>query len=259
MTALAADLILPTAMWVEKEGAYGNAERRTQFWRQQIKAPGESRSDLWQVVEFSKRFKVEEVWPADLVAKKPEYKGKTLYDILFANGKVDKFPLTDTQDGFDNEESQDFGFYIQKGLFEEYADFGRGKAHDLAPFDIYHKARGLRWPVVDGKETLWRFPRGLRPLCQTGEARRVLWQARRQGDDLRAALRAAGRGARRDFDLWLVTGRVLEHWHSGSMTRRVPELHRAVPNAVLFMNPGRCAQARPEAGTGGANQHQARH
>jgi nitrate reductase NapA len=41
----------------------------------------------------------------------------------------------------------------------------------------------------------------------------------------------------KEFDLWLVTGRVLEHWHSGSMTRRVPELHRAVPNAVLFMNP----------------------
>ena len=32
VTTLAADLILPTAMWVEKEGAYGNAERRTQFW-----------------------------------------------------------------------------------------------------------------------------------------------------------------------------------------------------------------------------------
>ncbi|WP_336149230.1 molybdopterin-dependent oxidoreductase [Escherichia coli] len=36
VSALAADLILPTAMWVEKEGAYGNAERRTQFWRQQV-------------------------------------------------------------------------------------------------------------------------------------------------------------------------------------------------------------------------------
>ena len=28
------------------------------------------------------------------------------------------------------------------------------------------------------------------------------------------------------------TGRVLEHWHSGSMTRRVPELYQAFPNAV---------------------------
>ena len=39
------------------------------------------------------------------------------------------------------------------------------------------------------------------------------------------------------WDLWLSTGRVLEHWHSGSMTRRVPELHNAVPEAQLFMHP----------------------
>ena len=40
-----------------------------------------------------------------------------------------------------------------------------------------------------------------------------------------------------EYDLWLVTGRVLEHWHSGSMTLRVPELYRAFPGAVLFMHP----------------------
>ena len=42
VTAMAADLILPAAMWVEKEGAYGNAERRTHFWRQLVNAPGRS-------------------------------------------------------------------------------------------------------------------------------------------------------------------------------------------------------------------------
>ena len=40
-----------------------------------------------------------------------------------------------------------------------------------------------------------------------------------------------------DYDLWLSTGRVLEHWHSGTMTRRVPELYRAVPVAQVFMHP----------------------
>jgi nitrate reductase NapA len=237
VTALAADLILPTAMWVEKEGAYGNAERRTQFWRQQIAPPGESRSDMWQVVEFSKRFKVEEVWPADLVAKKPEYKGKTLYDILFANGVVDKFPLSETQEGFGNQESQHFGFYIQKGLFEEYADFGRGKAHDLADFDTYHKSRGLRWPVVDGKETLWRFREGYDPYVKAGK--KVEFYGKPDGKAIIFALpyEPPAEEPDGDYDMWLVTGRVLEHWHSGSMTRRVPELHRAVPNAVLFMHP----------------------
>ena len=39
VSAQAADLILPSAMWVEKEGAYGNAERRTQFWHQLVTAP----------------------------------------------------------------------------------------------------------------------------------------------------------------------------------------------------------------------------
>jgi nitrate reductase NapA len=41
----------------------------------------------------------------------------------------------------------------------------------------------------------------------------------------------------KEYDLWLSTGRVLEHWHTGTMTRRVPELYRAFPDAVLFMHP----------------------
>ena len=92
MSTAAADLILPAAMWVEKEGAFGNAERRTQLWRQLVNAPGEARSDLWQIMEFSKRFKMEEVWPAELLAKKPAVQGKTLFQVLFENGEVNKFP-----------------------------------------------------------------------------------------------------------------------------------------------------------------------
>jgi nitrate reductase NapA len=30
---------------------------------------------------------------------------------------------------------------------------------------------------------------------------------------------------------------VLEHWHSGSMTKRVSELNRAVPYAKVYMSP----------------------
>ena len=237
VTALSADLILPTAMWMEKEGAYGNAERRTQFWRQQVKAPGEARSDLWQMMEFSKRFKMEEVWPAELLDKAPQYKGKTVFDVMFANGAVNKFPLSDLQAGFENDESKAFGFYAQKGLFEEYAQFGRGHAHDLASFDLYHKARGLRWPVVDGKETLWRFREGYDPYVKAGEG--VKFYGKPDGKAWIIALPYQDPPEKpdADYNLWLCTGRVLEHWHSGSMTRRVPELHKAVPNAVCFMHP----------------------
>ena len=243
VSALAADLILPAAMWAEKEGAYGNAERRGQFWRQQVKAPGEAKSDLWQIVEFSKRFKVEEAWGEELVARMPEVRGKTLFEVLFANGEVNKYPLKDTQQGFDNDEAKYFGFYLQKGLFEEYAKFGRGKAHDLAPFDMYHKVRGLRWPVVDGKETLWRFREGYDPYVKKGEG--VRFYGKPDGKAVIFALpyQPPAEAPDKDYDLWLTTGRVLEHWHSGSMTRRVPELYRAVPDAWVFMHP-KDAEAR---------------
>ena len=237
VTAQAADLILPTAMWVEKEGAYGNAERRTQFWYQQVKAPAEARSDLWQLIEFSKRFKVEEVWSADLIAKKPELKGKTLYDVLYRNGNVDKFPISEASLEFDNDEAKHFGFYIQKGLFEEYAAFGRGHGHDLAPFEDYHKARGLRWPVVNGKETKWRFREGLDPYVEPGTE--VQFYGKKDGKAWVFALpyEPPPESPDKEYDLWLATGRVLEHWHSGSMTQRVPELYKAFPDAVVFMHP----------------------
>ena len=237
ITTLAADLILPTAMWMEKEGAYGNAERRTQFWRQRVEAPGEARSDMWQVVEFSKYFKVEEVWPPELIDKAPQFRGKTLYDVLFKNGQVDKFPLSDMDAKFGNDESEYFGFYIQKGLFEEYARFGRGKAHDLADFETYHKTRGLRWPVVDGKETLWRFREGYDPYVKKGEGIRFYGRPDGKARIIFAPYEPPAESPDDEFDMWLVTGRVLEHWHSGSMTRRVPELHRSFPNAVVFMHP----------------------
>jgi nitrate reductase NapA len=244
VSAMAADLILPAAMWVEKEGAFGNAERRTQVWRQQISAPGLARSDLWQMMEFSKRFRVEDVWPAELLNKQPKYKGRTLFDVLFANGKVNKYPLTDLGKingkyikNYTNDESKAFGFYVQKGLFEEYAEFGRGKGHDLAAFDTYHEVRGLRWPVVEGKETLWRFREGYDPYVKKGEGVRFYGHSDGKAVIFALPYQEPAEVPDKDYDLWLSTGRVLEHWHTGSMTRRVPELHRAVPEAVIFMHP----------------------
>ncbi|MEM5429773.1 periplasmic nitrate reductase subunit alpha [Cupriavidus oxalaticus] len=237
VTALAADLILPSAMWVEKEGAYGNAERRTQFWHQLVDAPGEARSDLWQLMEFSKRFKVEDVWPADLIAKKPEYRGKTLFDVLYRNGQVDKFPLKEVNAEYNNAEAKAFGFYVQKGLFEEYASFGRGHGHDLAPFDAYHEARGLRWPVVNGRETRWRYREGSDPYVKAGTGYQFYGNPDGKAVIFALPYEPPAESPDKEYPYWLVTGRVLEHWHSGSMTRRVPELYRAFPNAVVFMHP----------------------
>jgi nitrate reductase (cytochrome) len=237
VTTLAADLVLPTAMWVEKEGAYGNAERRTQFWHQLVAAPGEARSDLWQLVEFAKRFKTEEVWPKELLDKSPGQRGKTLYEVLFRNGVVDRFPNAQLDADYANDEAKAFGFYIQKGLFEEYAQFGRGHGHDLAPFDTYHEVRGLRWPVVNGRETRWRYREGHDPYVKAGEG--VRFYGMPDGKAVLYALPYEKAAEEPDaaYPFWLCTGRVLEHWHSGSLTRRVPELYRAFPNAVCYLHP----------------------
>ncbi|MDG5497443.1 nitrate reductase catalytic subunit NapA [Niveispirillum sp. BGYR6] len=237
VTTMAADLVLPAAMWVEKEGAYGNAERRTQVWHQLVNAPGEARSDLWQLVEFSKRFKVEEVWPEELLAKAPEFRGKTLFDILYRNGQVDRFPVSECDPAYENRESKELGFYLQKGLFEEYASFGRGHGHDLAPYERYHEERGLRWPVVNGQETRWRFREGSDPYVPAGEGMRFYGHKDGKARIFALPYEPPAESPDTDYPFWLSTGRVLEHWHSGSMTRRVPELHRAVPQALCYMHP----------------------
>ncbi len=300
ISAKVADLILPTAMIYEKWGAYGNAERRTQHWRQQVLPVGDSMSDTWQWVELSKRFTVKDVWGAqplrgknkdgtpkglpDVIAKAKAMgynENSTMYDILFANDRAKSYKLDTTkfpQQGYDNSECsgdsrnvkgsdgqvwKGYGFMIHEYLFEEYADFGRGHAHDLAPFEVYHKVRGLKWPVVDGKETQWRFnakydPYAAKATAKTGNSHAFYGPLAKnllQGD-LKGPDKSRGKQALKNkakifarpymdppempdskFPLWLCTGRVLEHWHSGTMTMRVPELYRAVPEALCYMHP----------------------
>jgi len=273
VSAKLADLVLPVAMIYEKWGAYGNAERRTQHWRQQVHAPGESKGDLWQILEFSKRFKLKEVWrrlsltglqaegfedgylpdvlaAAQAMGYEPE---QTLFDVLFATPAAKKHAWPDPiADGHANDIAEDLGFFVQKALWEEYRRFGAGVGHDLADFDTYHRVRGLRWPVVSGRETQWRFREGYDPYVKAGKGVDFYGKALK-------SIPAGGPGGEKqnhagkakiffrpyaepaespdaEYDLWLCTGRVLEHWHSGSMTKRVAELNRAVPYAKCYMH-----------------------
>ncbi len=277
-----ADLVLPAAMIYEKWGAYGNAERRTQMWRQQVEAPGEAKTDVWMMLEFAKRFRLADVWgekplpglkdpafpegrlPDVLAAAKamgysPE---QNLYEVLFATPENRKVAWPDpVAKGHGNATVKALGesWFVEKALFEEYAQFGRGHHHDLAPFDLYFRddVRGLRWPVVDGKETKYRFVEGQDPYVKAGEgfnfyggAFKAIPTGTLDGVTDPKPVPLPGKAKiffrpyaapveqpDKDYDLWLCTGRILEHWHTGSMTRRVPELNRAAPSAVLYMHP----------------------
>jgi nitrate reductase large subunit len=197
VTAVAADLILPTAMWVEKEGGYGNAERRTQFWHQLVAAPGDARSDLWQLIEFSKRFKVEEVWPAELIAKKPEYKGKTLYDVLYRNGQVDKFPASQEDAKYRNG-GEGLRFLCTKGAVRRVCELrARPRSRSRA---LRQLSPGARAALAGGE---WQGnPQALQgrlgPVREGGHGLAVLrqsgWPRQHLGAALRAAARSAGQG-----------------------------------------------------------------
>jgi len=281
LSSQVADLVLPSAIIFEKWGAYGNTERRTQMWREQVPPPGEARSDLWQMMAFSKRFTLGEVWGRQPVpgldaagfekGELPDVLAEaralghgpetTLYQVLFATDANRRVRWPDpVARGKANHTVAAAGidWFPEKALFEEYAGFGRGHGHDLAPFDVYHRddVRGLRWPVVDGKETPWRFNEKYDPYARKGSGIDFYGKAGKKlprgdlekvTDPEPVALpgkakiffrpyQAPPESPDATYDLWLCTGRVLEHWHSGSMTRRVPELNAAVPEARLMMH-----------------------
>ncbi len=188
-----ADVVLPSAMWVEREGLFGNSERRTQHWNKLVEPPGEAMSDTMQIIEVAKRMGFEK---------------------LFAWKKE-----THIQD-----------------IWNEYIRFHEGKKHGMAPYEVLKKESGVIWPYVDGKSTNWRYHAKYDPAASGkdfdfyGKPDGKAWIWARPYE-------APYEVPDKHYPFWLNTGRVLEHWHTGSMTRRVPVLHQAMPNAYAELHP----------------------
>ena len=263
------------AMHFEKWGLYGNAERRTQGWHQLVKAPGEAKTDIWMMMEFARRFTVDELYraqplkgvPGDALPDVREaaaamgLKGDaTLFDVLFAPSAARQAAWPDPlykKELNATGEALGLPYFPEKALFGEYRQFTLGNGHDLADFDTYMRedVRGLLWPVVNGRETLYRFNVEYDPYAKPdnlfyGKLMKPVGKGTRHALTDKNAVAHPGTAKiffrpymdpvempDANYDLWLCTGRILEHWHTGSMTRRVPELDRAAPRAVLYMNP----------------------
>ena len=131
---------------------------------------------------------------------------------------------------------------VDEHLFEEYRQFTRLKHKDLAPYSEYVNARGLLWPVVETegqwRETHLRFAEHFDPYVEAGRGVQFYHSSTQ---DYRAQIWfhpwvAPAEVPDNDYPFMLCTGRVLEHWHSGSMTRRIPELNRAMPGGYLELH-----------------------
>ncbi|MFO1522111.1 MAG: molybdopterin-dependent oxidoreductase [Kiritimatiellia bacterium] len=245
-TALA-DLILPSAMYVEKNGMYGNAERKGQQWFKMLEPPGEARDDAWQTIAVARKM-------FDLgFAGMKDKDGAWIFDRTFKKEDGTVHPV------WQWDQYYAAGFNADKMIIEEYRPFTRIKHKDLAPYDEYVKAPGLRWPVVqqtDGswKETRWRFVTGFEgsdpyvPQFKPREAPGSTWFYHSITEDGKAFIwfhpyELPPESPDADYPLWLCTGRVVEHWHSGTMTMRIPQLKRSMPAAYVEVHPEDAAAA----------------
>ena len=190
-----ADLVLPSAGWVEREGVFGNTERRTQQWDKAVDPPGEAREDALQVIQVAKRMGMGHLFP---------------------------WPEDDWHEP----------------MFEEYREFGLGHGKDLASYQQLRETRGMIWPVVDGQETRYRYAAGYDPYVEKDEGVHF-YKAKGYGEKAAFWLRPyhpAAESPDDEYPFWLCTGRILEHWHTGSMTRRVKQLHQAAPTSYVEIN-----------------------
>lgn len=132
-------------------------------------------------------------------------------------------------------------FYYKKEthieeIYAEYRKHHAGKKHNMAPLKVLKKQAGAMWPYVEGKSTKWRFNSKYDPACTKEDfdfygkpdGKAIIWQR---------PYEPAPEEPDQDYPFWLNTGRVIEHWHTGSMTRRISVLHQAVPHSYVELNP----------------------
>jgi nitrate reductase NapA len=189
-----ADVVLPAAMWFERDGEFVNAERRVQHIAQLVRPPGDCMSDTRQMVEVARRLG---------------------HGSLFA---------------FDPARAND-------QIWEEFA-----RLHSLTTDAMPSVARlrdepGVAWPAPGGRETRWRYNTAHDPAAD-----RVHGDFDFYGhEDHRAWIwlrpyEPPAESPDREYPFWFSSGSVVEHWGTGSMTRRIPSLHRAVPHSYVEMN-----------------------
>jgi nitrate reductase NapA len=220
VTVRYADVVLPSALWVEKEGVFGCTERRSQLVEKCADAPGEAKPDFWQIVEVAKRMGYdlgfeteEEAWEEYRLATKGT--DMTLWGAT--RGKLKKIsggvqwpcPSTDWNNMGSAKRfvTKEFARMMNNGkTIVRYAD---GYA---TLYDQFLEEEGSTSPVN-------YYGKGGRAIIYAHE---YLPPAEEPDEE---------------YPFVLNTGRVLEHWHTGTMTMRAKMLRQLQPEAYVEIHP----------------------
>jgi len=206
-----ADVVLPAAMWTEKAGVYGMSERRYQYQPAVKPPPGEARPDLDILIDLALRLEQRGVVPSGYVSGK---------------------------------------FRNSDDVWLEMIEAGRGTAYDFSGMtrERLKKERGIRWPAPteDHPGTARRFVKGEDPLLDSGpyanpdlEPGEIFFYA---APDHRAVIwlrppKPPAEPPDEEYPYVLSTGRVLEHWHTGTMTMKARELVQSQPRCYVEIHP----------------------
>jgi nitrate reductase NapA len=196
-TSELADVVLPAALWAEKEGVYGCGERRYQLLERSVQPLGEARPDFEILCDLARRL-----------------------------GHGALLPWRSPAEAWD-----------------ELRQLSKGTAYDFHGMtrERLRQAHGLLWPLpAEGHAgTARRYVRGEDPLVPADAPDRILFYGR---PDRKAVVwlrpqKAPEEVVDAEYPLWFTTGRVIEHWHTGTMTRNCKELRHASSESVAELHP----------------------
>ena len=100
------------------------------------------------------------------------------------------------------------------------------------------KERGLQWPCPDEDHpgTIRRYVAGDDPLVTNGSAMEFYGQPDKKAIVFLRPYVPSPEHTTEEFPFYLTTGRVLEQWHTSTMTGRIEELAKASGDAVIEIN-----------------------
>jgi nitrate reductase NapA len=194
-TAKLADVLLPAALWIEKEGVYGQTERRYQLVEKLLEPAGEARSDLRILVDLADRL---------------------------GHGKL-------------------ISARTPEAVWDEWRKMSASTKYNFEgiTYDRLRKAHGMQWPcpTLDHPGTVRRYVGGDDPMVTPGKKVEFYGHHDHKAIVFLRPYVPSPEQATAEFPLILTSGRVLEMWHTGTITRQVRELARAAGPARFEINP----------------------
>ncbi len=203
-----ADVVLPAAAWSEKEGVYGCSERRYQLDAKAVEPPGEARTDFQILCDIGRRAGFEKILPF-----------KTPADAWDEIRQIAK----DTP----------------------YAFWGITR-------DRLHKDHGVLWPCPEEGHpgTKRRYVKGADPLVPKDWPHRMMFYGKPNKKAV-VWLRPMADPAEvpdAEYPYYFTTGRVIEQWHTGTMTQKCKELAHANAEARIEIHPADASKLGVKAG-----------